>query len=42
MSATFTSVAEAQQIARRNLPKSVYQAFSAVSGTCADNLQGPA
>jgi isopentenyl diphosphate isomerase/L-lactate dehydrogenase-like FMN-dependent dehydrogenase len=39
MSATFTSVAEAQQIARRNLPKSVYQAFSAVSGTCADNLR---
>ena len=39
MPATFTSVAQAQRIAKRNLPKSVYAAFSAVSSTGADNLR---
>lgn len=39
MSTAFTTVAEAQRHARRNLPRSVYQAFSAVSGTGADNLR---
>jgi isopentenyl diphosphate isomerase/L-lactate dehydrogenase-like FMN-dependent dehydrogenase len=39
MFATINSVADAQRAAKRNLPKSVYRAFAAVSTTGADNLR---
>lgn len=39
MPAMITSVAHAQRIAKRKLPRSVYRAFAAVSTTGADNLR---